>query len=42
MNDNIRGSRSKILLVPDSKEYYKGIKVIQWYWYNLIGWIKRK
>jgi hypothetical protein len=42
VNNNIRGNRSKIILVPDSKEYYKGIKIIQWYWFNLIGWIKSR
>jgi hypothetical protein len=43
-NDNkvTRGKRSQILLVPDSKEYYKGIKIIQWYYYELIGWVKSK
>jgi hypothetical protein len=40
-NTNIRGKRSKIILVPDSKEYYKGIKIIQWYWYKLIYKIKK-
>jgi hypothetical protein len=39
---NIRGKRSKIILVPDSKEYYKGINIVKWYWFNLIGWIKSK
>lgn len=39
---NIRGNRSKIALVPDSKEYYKGIKVIQWHWFCFIGWVKNK
>lgn len=38
--DTLRGKRSKILLVPDSKEYYKGIKIIQWYWLNTIEYIK--
>lgn len=34
---NIRGNRSKIILVPDSKEYYKGLSIIKWYYYEFIS-----
>ena len=40
-NTNIRGERSKILLVPDRREYYKGINVVKWYWYRLVYNIKK-
>ena len=40
-NTNVRGKRSEILLVPDSKEYYKGINLVQWYWYRLVYKIKK-
>jgi len=40
-NKTIRGKRSEIFLVPDSKEYYRGINLVQWYWYRLVYKIKR-
>ena len=40
-NKTTRGKRSEILLVSDSKEYYRGINLVQWYWYNLVYKIKK-
>lgn len=40
-NTNVRGKRSEIFLIPDSKEYYRGINLVRWYWYNLVYKIKK-
>lgn len=39
---NKRGERSNFLFVTDSKNYYKGIKIIQWHWFVLLKYIKNK
>lgn len=36
----IQGNRSKIILVPDRKEYYKGLSKIKWYYYQFVNYIK--